>query len=70
MGDRLPVLGATGAQTGQTNHRVRKEFREQTFPGFARFDTKLSEIAKLTAGWRQVLREPGDLHADLPENQG
>ena len=35
---------------------VRKEFREQTFPGFARFETRLSEVAKLPAGWRQVLR--------------
>ena len=35
---------------------VRERFREETFPGFAEFKTRLSEVAKLPAGWRQVLR--------------
>lgn len=35
---------------------VRKEFQEQIFPGFAKFETRLSEVAKLPSGWRQVLR--------------
>ena len=35
---------------------VRREFREQSFPGFSKFETRLSEVIRLPAGWRQVLR--------------
>ncbi|MDE1905794.1 MAG: hypothetical protein KGH75_05020 [Rhodospirillales bacterium] len=34
---------------------IRREFREPTFPGFMAFHARLSEVAKLPSGWRQVL---------------
>ena len=34
---------------------VRREFREQRFPGFLEFETTLSEVARLPLGWRAIL---------------
>lgn len=34
---------------------VRRQFREEQFPGFLEFETTLSKVAGLSPGWRQVL---------------
>ncbi|RYC32012.1 GIY-YIG nuclease family protein [Lichenibacterium minor] len=34
---------------------VRREFREERFPGFVEFEATLSEVARLPRGWRAIL---------------
>jgi len=34
---------------------VRRQFREERFPGFMEFETTLSEVARLPQGWRAIL---------------
>ena len=34
---------------------VRREFREEQFPGFVAFETTLSEVARVPRGWRAIL---------------